>query len=347
MIAAGYTDITYDDCDKKFRNMKMTFKKLLLRNYNEGTKVRWEYFHTFKDIMSAEEVPSSVNLKNLQFLEEEEQFTEQADPLQTKVSMKMWTERATNYLVKVIEKNLHHYRNPGVKRGDFWKRVAKSMTMAGFKDITYDNCDVKFRNMKKTFLTLVNKIRAGEKRTGWKYFDAFARILPKEADGVSMPTYIKNEEDECSDEPEESKYEDGTVDDLSEKSYVCKEVIVDVPSSEGHYMLGNDIMEVEELEFEEDDEEEEERILIKTLKVPHKSGRVKVEECTQESLKRKRMCKENKRVVVPVIERRKLAELQSIKCMIQKLSKLQQENNQIQKERNRILSRLVEKMGKD
>ncbi|XP_034471922.1 uncharacterized protein LOC117779731 [Drosophila innubila] len=71
MERAGYKGINEDICDRKWRNMKKTYRTCRATLRKNGRKrVGWEYYDTFDDMFQNENLPATVKTESDSFTEE-------------------------------------------------------------------------------------------------------------------------------------------------------------------------------------------------------------------------------------------------------------------------------------
>lgn len=61
MSDEGASNITADMCDKKFRNLKMTYRKIQESNKKARVRINWEYYSDFLDIFLDDNVIITEN----------------------------------------------------------------------------------------------------------------------------------------------------------------------------------------------------------------------------------------------------------------------------------------------
>lgn len=89
----------------------------------------------------------------------------------------------TLLLLYCIEKRKMDLRNPKVKKKDLWKGIKQEMITYGFTLSDEVGIERKFRNMKGTYKTIMdNKKRSstGRGEVKWEYFEAMQRIFEED-----------------------------------------------------------------------------------------------------------------------------------------------------------------------
>lgn len=138
------------NCDKKFRNLKLTFVKYKQMT-RAGRKTNWQYVKQFEQIAERSKHPNDSA--------ESEYFLNKYKP--------------QNYITELLtfyKENISNFRNPLVKNKLLWKVIAKRINLSPAE------CDKKFRNLKQTYIRHIEVKERTGKETNWPYFSIFESI---------------------------------------------------------------------------------------------------------------------------------------------------------------------------
>lgn len=156
---------TASNCDRKFRNLKQTYIKLKYKSPNRN--VKWRYYKDFESIFGFGN-QSCMEMGNMSRSQDED-----------------YVRQLLTYYID----NKDKFRNPSIKNKGLWKMIATKL------GLSCEECDKKFRNLKQTYLRLVEKKRETGGGNNWPYFSYFEMIYDDDDEVLNKP--------------------DNTVDDLS------------------------------------------------------------------------------------------------------------------------------------
>ncbi|KAB0790135.1 hypothetical protein PPYR_15540 [Photinus pyralis] len=93
-----------------------------------------------------------------------------------------WTERGVKLLLELYREKLEMFRSSKKTNKSIWALIAKTFCEKGMS-VTGDQCDLKFRNLKKTY----KRIKDSNSKTGrgtysWPYFTIFEEMFATDAD---------------------------------------------------------------------------------------------------------------------------------------------------------------------
>lgn len=166
-----------DSCDKKFRNLKQTYVRLLKkRNSNELFAIKWPYFKIFDQIYNEN--------AQVEYLETEEAFMNlnqnesiETDQDQEDDSEDHWEHNSIKQMLNLYLQNVEKFRSPKVRKRNLWIDIANAVSKGP------DCCDKKFRNLKQTYLRLLKKRNRNELvDIKWPYFKTFEQIYNENGD---------------------------------------------------------------------------------------------------------------------------------------------------------------------
>nr|CAD7259772.1 unnamed protein product [Timema shepardi] len=138
-------------------------RKRLVGNYKYS-----KYFLPLTDYIG------SMYLVDLSFpdLSSDKQST--AIPLSEKF---IWDRNMVYALIEEYKKRVSEFENPSYKKRRLWSKIAHAMRVRGFKMMTDEMCDIKWRNLKKTF----KEIYFGKRSTvKWEYYNVLKHIFEKD-----------------------------------------------------------------------------------------------------------------------------------------------------------------------
>lgn len=133
-------------CDRKFRNLKQTYRRLKNRSDSGRSMIKWRYY---KDFVALFENGSYI-----------------VDDRKDKPLRQDYVEQLLTFCIKHKEK----FRDPLGRKRMLWKQISPKL------GLTPEECDKKFRNLKQTYIRLAAKKRNTGINTGWPYFSYFEQI---------------------------------------------------------------------------------------------------------------------------------------------------------------------------
>ncbi|XP_045780602.1 uncharacterized protein LOC123877769 isoform X2 [Maniola jurtina] len=135
---------TPEECDKKYRNLRRTYIRLLKKN-RAGKEIKWVHYNmcdeVFKDCKS--------------------------------LSMTMlppWEDSKVRKLLTLYIDNISKFRSPEHLQKDIWKDIASQLNTTEY------NCYHKFKNMKRTYFNWIERSGETGKLRKWPYHHYFERI---------------------------------------------------------------------------------------------------------------------------------------------------------------------------
>ncbi|SPP86106.1 Hypothetical predicted protein [Drosophila guanche] len=88
-----------------------------------------------------------------------------------------WNANNTKLLVDLYEERYLRFQDPRVRKRSLWLEIVEDMEQAGYKGISADICDRKWRNMRKTYRTSKEAmLKSGRKSVAWPYYDFFEKM---------------------------------------------------------------------------------------------------------------------------------------------------------------------------
>ncbi|XP_015037046.2 uncharacterized protein [Drosophila pseudoobscura] len=86
---------------------------------------------------------------------------------------RMWNSNTTQLLLRMLLDRIQNFKNPMKKKREVWQSIVLEMAEHGYYDLTPEQLDRKFRNLKKTY----EKIKRNNRFSKWEYFDKMDAIL--------------------------------------------------------------------------------------------------------------------------------------------------------------------------
>ncbi|XP_072936342.1 uncharacterized protein [Epargyreus clarus] len=140
-----------NNCDRKFRNLKQTYIRLKMRAEAGGSITKWRYYKDFEVIY------------------ENPRYSTMDDGIQKYI----YKSEDQDYIKQLLTYYLEHkekFRNPFVKKKTLWRVIGPKIGLSS------DECDKKFRNLKQTYIRLMEKKRQTGKGNNWPYYTYFEQI---------------------------------------------------------------------------------------------------------------------------------------------------------------------------
>ncbi|CAK1541150.1 unnamed protein product [Leptosia nina] len=148
-------------CDRKFRNMKQTYLRLKMR-FDMGRSItKWKYYKEFSSIFENESYSVTDDGQEIIYRAGEQDYVKE--------------------LLNFYLENKDKFWDPLVKKKPLWRAIASKI------GLTPGDCDKKFRNLKQTYLRMVDRKQLTGKSSTWPYYSYFERIYNNE------PKLIKKE----------------------------------------------------------------------------------------------------------------------------------------------------------
>lgn len=139
---------TAANCDKKFRNLKQTYIKLRRRHDSGRTITKWRYYKHFEAIYDTSPSHHSNTGK----------FKSHRDDYVTQ-------------LLDFYLQNIEKFRDPRMKKKQVWRLIGPKL------GLSCEGCDRKFRNLKQTYIRLVERKMLTGKKSNWPYYEHFEKIF--------------------------------------------------------------------------------------------------------------------------------------------------------------------------
>ncbi|XP_011859381.1 PREDICTED: uncharacterized protein LOC105556880 [Vollenhovia emeryi] len=101
-----------------------------------------------------------------------------------------WTKQATKLFLEAYFEKKEQFRDPKIRKKSLWIQMCNTMLEQGY-NVNEDILDRKMRNMKKTYRTIKDnnkKSSTGRGRVTWDYFDTFEDIFRNDATINHGPT---------------------------------------------------------------------------------------------------------------------------------------------------------------
>ncbi|KAK9688388.1 Myb/SANT-like DNA-binding domain [Popillia japonica] len=93
-----------------------------------------------------------------------------------------WSHTNIKLLLELYRENIQLFNSPKKTNKSVWLSVAKNINERGYT-FTGDQCDLKFRNLKKTYKRIVDSNgKTGRDAINWPYFSVFNDIFGTDAD---------------------------------------------------------------------------------------------------------------------------------------------------------------------
>lgn len=135
---------TPEECDKKYRNLRRTYIRLLKKN-RAGKEIKWIHYNlcdeVFKDCKSM-----------------------------TTALLPPWEDSKVQKLLRLYIENINKFRSPNHLQKDVWKEIALQLNTTEY------NCYHKFKNMKRTYFNWLERSKEFGKSRKWPYQHYFERI---------------------------------------------------------------------------------------------------------------------------------------------------------------------------
>ncbi|KAM3956517.1 LOW QUALITY PROTEIN: uncharacterized protein ACR2FA_009525 [Aphomia sociella] len=142
---AGLIGADADECNKKYRNLRRTYIRLLKKK-RLGKDIKWIHFNICEEVFKeCKFLPSSV--------------------------LEPWEDHKVRKLLTLYIENLSKFRDPECLQKDVWKEIASSL------DTTEYNCYHKFKNLKRTYFNWLERSRETGKLIKWPYHHYLERIF--------------------------------------------------------------------------------------------------------------------------------------------------------------------------
>ncbi|XP_032523279.2 uncharacterized protein LOC116774674 isoform X2 [Danaus plexippus] len=130
------------NCYHKFKNLKRTYFNWVERSRESGKLIKWPYHHYFERIYF--------------------NYNPNLGP---------WDRNKIRLLINAYSELAHKFKNPKYQKKELWKDISKKVNEAP------SNCDRKFRNLKQTYIRLKMRADTGRAVTKWRYYKDFVAIF--------------------------------------------------------------------------------------------------------------------------------------------------------------------------
>ncbi|KAG6444256.1 uncharacterized protein LOC119189724 [Manduca sexta] len=142
---AKHLGTTVDECNKKYRNLRRTYIRLLKKK-RLGKEIKWVHYNICEEVFKeCKTLPPSV--------------------------LEPWEDYKIRKLLSLYIENLHKFRSPDCLQKDVWKEIATQMGTTEY------NCYHKFKNLKRAYLNWLERSRETGKPIKWQYHQYFERIF--------------------------------------------------------------------------------------------------------------------------------------------------------------------------
>ncbi|CAH0720981.1 unnamed protein product, partial [Brenthis ino] len=139
---ASQLDTTEYNCYHKFKNLKRTYFKWVERTRETGKLIKWPYHHYFERIY-----------------------------YNYRPNLKAWDKNKIRSLINAYSEIAHKFRNPKYQKKELWKEISLKL------DENPSHCDRKFRNLKQTYIRLKNRSDSGRSMIKWRYYKDFVALF--------------------------------------------------------------------------------------------------------------------------------------------------------------------------
>jgi len=146
---------TSSDCDKKWRNLKATYLKVLRKQIIGGTDYRFEHFSRLHNILGKEIDPLGMREQALSDSTEQtvnpnesSQYLPNHEDLVTEEECGEWSNHIVERLLDLIQEESLLLKT--VNANTAWEKIAQQMNEEGFI-LTVANCRSKWSGLKKAF----------------------------------------------------------------------------------------------------------------------------------------------------------------------------------------------------
>lgn len=134
-----------DECSKKYRNLRRTYIRLLKKK-RQGKDIKWIYYGLCEEIFK--------DCKSL-----------------TPSVLEIWDDHKIHRLLTLYVENLNRFRNSNCLKKDIWKEIATVL------ETTEYSCYHKFKNLKRTYFSWLERNRESGRLIKWPYHQYFERIF--------------------------------------------------------------------------------------------------------------------------------------------------------------------------
>ncbi|CAH2097264.1 unnamed protein product [Euphydryas editha] len=137
---------TPEECDKKYKNLRRTFIRLFKKK-RLGKDIKWIHYNICEEVFQ--------DCKSL-----------------SPAVLEPWEDSKVRKLLTLYIENINKFRSPDYLQKDVWKDIASQLNTTEY------NCyHKKFRNLKQTYIRLKMRADSGRSMTKWRYYKDFASIF--------------------------------------------------------------------------------------------------------------------------------------------------------------------------
>ncbi|XP_047512065.1 uncharacterized protein LOC125054309 [Pieris napi] len=147
---ASRLETTEYNCYHKFKSLKRTYLNWLQRSRETGKLIKWTYHQYFERIYY--------------------NYNPDLGP---------WDRNKIRLLINAYAEIAHMFKNPKYQKKELWREISRKVGESP------SSCDRKFRNLKQTYLRLKMRVDTGRSVTKWKYYKEFSTIFENEAYSVT------------------------------------------------------------------------------------------------------------------------------------------------------------------
>lgn len=135
---------TADECNKKYRNLRRTYIRLLKKK-RLGKDIKWVHYNTCEEVFKeCKSLPASI--------------------------LEPWEDYKVRKLLTLYLENLNKFRSSDCLQKDIWKEIASQIGTTDY------NCYHKFKNLKRAYFNWLERSRETGKPIKWQYHQYFERI---------------------------------------------------------------------------------------------------------------------------------------------------------------------------
>ncbi|XP_068625561.1 uncharacterized protein [Battus philenor] len=142
---AGIIGTSPEECDKKYRNLRRTFIRLLKKK-RLGKDIKWIHYHLCEEVFK--------DCKSL-----------------SPTALEPWEDGKIRRMLSLYIENLTKFRSTECLQKDVWRDIATQLNTTEY------NCYHKFKNLKRTYLNWLERTRDSGKLIKWPYQNYFERIF--------------------------------------------------------------------------------------------------------------------------------------------------------------------------
>jgi len=191
----GYKQMSWMMCEKKFRNLRGTYLKMMENiDRNGGSRKKsWPYMEMLHELIGM--MTSSTEFEDINDSVDEttnddgimgsaaaaayssgsESETERGSGHYT--HHVEWSHKMTMMLLELYREHLKEFEDPDILKKSTWLTVAEEMQRHGYTQVSGPLCEKKFRNMRCTYRTIMEKQDNNPlKKTKWPYVEMIREL---------------------------------------------------------------------------------------------------------------------------------------------------------------------------